>query len=192
LEIKILQRIIELSPNPEIQWTSIGLSQFYGIEIDDFAHEMAILSLWLAEHQMNLVFDDQLAGYGQSKNILPLKEAGKIVRDNATRIDWRDVCPITAKDEVYVFGNPPYLGARLQNAQQKKDMAFVFHGIRGYNNMDYIACWFYKAKKFISGNNAKAAFVTTNSICQGEQVALIWPHLLSESIEIGFAYHSFK
>ncbi len=71
-------------------------------------------------------------------------------------------------------------------------MAIVFHGIRGYNNMDYIACWFYKAKKYISGNNAKAAFVTTNSICQGEQVALLWPHLLSDNIEIGFAYHSFK
>jgi len=80
LEIRILQRIIELSPSPEIQWTSIHLSQFFGIEIDDFAHEMAILSLWLAEHQMNLVFDDQLAGYGQSKSILPLKKAGKIVR----------------------------------------------------------------------------------------------------------------
>ncbi len=104
LEVRILQRIIELSPSPEIQWTSIHLSQFFGIEIDDFAHEMAILSLWLAEHQMNLVFDDQLAGYGQSKSILPLKKAGKIVRENATRLDWKSVCPISDKDEVYIFG----------------------------------------------------------------------------------------
>ncbi len=116
LEIKILERIIELSPSPEMQWTSIHLSQFFGIEIDDFAHEMAILSLWLAEHQMNLVFEDRLFDYGKSNPILPLKEAGKIVRGNATRLDWKDVCPISDEDEAYVIGNPQYLGARLQDS----------------------------------------------------------------------------
>jgi hypothetical protein len=176
----------------EIFYTGIHLSQFYGIEIDDFAHEMAILSLWLAEHQMNRVFEDLLFDYGKSKPILPLKEAGQITHANATRINWKEVCPITEKEEVYIIGNPPYLGARLQDAEQKKDMRIVFKGKKGYNNMDYIACWLHKAKDFIEGFNAKSAFVTTNSICQGEQVALIWPDILSSKVEIDFAYQSFK
>lgn len=193
LEIKISEKITDLESNaPTIKWTEIQLSQFYGIEIDDFAHEMAILSLWLAEHQMNKVFEERLFDYGKSKPILPLKEAGQIKQGNATRRDWNEVCPITDKDEVYVIGNPPYLGARLQDAEQKKDMRIVFSGKNGYNNMDYISCWFYKAKDFIKGFNAKGAFVTTNSICQGEQVALMWPSILSDDIEIDFAYQSFK
>lgn len=192
LEIKILQRIIELSPNPIFEFTSIQLSQFYGIEIDDFAHEMAILSLWLAEHQMNIVFEDMLFDFGRSKPILPLKQAGNILQGNATRVDWKTVCPINQDDEVYIIGNPPYWGARVQDKEQKKDMMFVFRGINGYNNMDYISCWFFKAKHYIEGFNSKVAFVTTNSITQGEQVALLWPHLISDKIEINFAYQSFK
>ena len=192
LEIKILQKIIEINPNPQIEYTSINLHQFHGIEIDDFAHEMAILSLWLAEHQMDKIFEERLYGYGKSDSILPLKAAGKVVLGNATRLDWQKVCPVTANDEAYVIGNPPYLGARLQDAKQKADMDIVFNRIKGHNNMDYIACWFYKSQKYISGNNAEVAFVTTNSICQGEQVALLWPHILSGKLEIGFAYQSFK
>ena len=192
LEIKILQKITDLEPTPTFKWTSIQLSQFYGIEIDDFAHEMAILSLWLAEHQMNRVFEEMLFDYGKSKNILPLKEAGQITHANATRENWNKACPITTDDEVYIIGNPPYLGARLQDSEQKKDLGVVFNGKKGYNNMDYIACWFYKAKDYIRGYNAKCALVTTNSICQGEQVALIWPNILSDEIEIGFAHQSFK
>ena len=192
LEIKILQKITDLEANPTFKWTSVQLSQFYGIEIDDFAHEMAILSLWLAEHQMNRVFEEMLFDYGKSKPILPLKEAGQIQQGNATRRNWNEVCPISNKDEVYIIGNPPYLGARLQDAEQKKDMKFVFHGKNGYNNMDYISCWFSKAKDYIKGFNVKGAFVTTNSICQGEQVALMWPSILSDNIEIDFAHQSFK
>jgi len=141
---------------------------------------------------MNKYFEEQLYDYGKSKPILPLKQAGKIVQANATRIDWKSVCPIATDDEVYVIGNPPYLGARLQDEEQKRDMGVVFYGVSGYNNMDYISCWLLKAKKYISGFNATSAFVTTNSICQGEQVALLWPNILSEKIEIGFAYQSFK
>lgn len=192
LEIKILQRIIDLSPTPAMEFTSIQLSQFYGIELDDFAHEMAILSLWLAEHQMNKVFEEMLFDYGRSKPILPLKKAGKIVQGNAARVNWKTVCPIGENDEVYIIGNPPYLGARVQDEEQKKDMAIVFNGIHGYNNMDYISCWFFKAKNYIEDYNSKVAFVTTNSITQGEQVALLWPNLISDKIEINFAHLSFK
>lgn len=176
----------------EIWFTEIKLSQFYGIELDDFAHEMAILSLWLAEHQMNKVFVDELHDYGRAKPILPLKEAGHITQGNATRLDWKTVCPISENDEVYILGNPPYLGARLQDEEQKADMSFVFKKINGYNNMDYIAGWFYLGAKYIEDYNGKCAFVSTNSICQGEQVALIWPNIINDKIEIDFAHQSFK
>jgi len=192
LEIKILQKITDLETTPTFKWTSVNLSQFYGIEIDDFAHEMAILSLWLAEHQMNRVFEEMLFDYGKSKPILPLKEAGQIQQGNATRRNWNEACPITDNDEVYVIGNPPYLGARLQDAEQKKDMDFVFNKLKKYRDLDYINCWIYKGAEYISGLNAKCAFVTTNSICQGQQVPLIWPHILSKGIEIDFAHQSFK
>lgn len=191
LEIKVLEKITDLEGNaPTIKWTEIQLSQFYGIEIDDFAHEMAILSLWLAEHQMNRVFEDVLLDFGKSKAILPLKEAGQITQGNATRVDWNVACPISATDEVYVIGNPPYLGSRNQDKDQKEDMKFVFS--KDYKSLDYIAAWFYKGAKYIEGNNAKCAFVSTNSVCQGDQVALTWSRILSDRIEIDFAYQSFK
>ncbi|HCR89489.1 MAG TPA: SAM-dependent methyltransferase [Prolixibacteraceae bacterium] len=191
-EIKILQRIIDLSPSPTIEFSQIQLTQFYGIEIDDFAHEMAILSLWLAEHQMNRVFEEMLFDYGKSKPLLPLKEAGKIVQGNSTRLDWTEVCPVTSDDEVYIIGNPPYLGSFLQSKEQKDDLAFVCRGFKSYKDLDYIACWFIKATEFIQNKNVKAAFVTTNSICQGEQVILLWSNILKSKIEIFFAYKSFK
>lgn len=190
LEIKILQRIIDLSPTPAMEFTSIQLSQFYGIELDDFAHEMAILSLWLAEHQMNKVFEEMLFDYGKSKPILPLKQAGKIVQGNAARVDWKTVCPIGKEDEVYIIGNPPYLGSRNQVGEQKDDMKFVFR--TEYKSLDYVSIWFYKGAKYIEGNNAQLAFVSTNSICQGLLISLTWPRILNEYIEIGFAYQSFK
>ncbi len=193
LEIKILEKITDLEGiAPTIKWTDIQLSQFYGIEIDDFAHEMAILSLWLAEHQMNKVFEERLFDYGKSKDILPLKEAGQIKQGNATRVDWNSVCPISTTDEVYVIGNPPYLGYSRQDENQKEDMKIVFSRVNNYKKLDYIACWFYKATNYIHNTNAKYAFVTTNSITQGEQVALLWPLVLSKGQEIDFAHQSFK
>lgn len=192
LEIEILQDIYNTESQVSIVFTEIKLSQFYGIELDDFAHEMAILSLWLAEHQMNKVFVDELHDYGRAKPILPLKEAGHITQGNATRLDWKTVCPVDIADEVFILGNPPYLGARLQDEEQKKDMGIVFNKINGYNNMDYIASWFYLGAKYIEGKNSKCAFVSTNSICQGEQVALIWPNILNDKIEIDFVHQSFK
>ncbi|SHF77081.1 Type II restriction/modification system, DNA methylase subunit YeeA [Salegentibacter echinorum] len=192
LEIKILQKITDLETNPSFKWTSIQLSQFYGIEIDDFAHEMAILSLWLAEHQMNKVFEEMLFDYGKTKPILPLKEAGQIQQGNATRKDWSKICPISKKDEVYIIGNPPYLGYSRQDESQKEDMKNVFSRINNYKKLDYIACWFYKATKYIENRFSKYAYVTTNSITQGEQVALLWPLILNKGQEIEFAHQSFK
>lgn len=182
LEMKIIKEL------GEIVFSSITLDQFYGIELDDFAHETALLSLWLAEHQMDLQFAKEL---GQFKPPLPLKESGNIVCGNATRLNWKEICPNHNNEEVYVLGNPPYLGARIQDKEQKEDLSFVFEGFKNYKNLDYIACWFYKGYKFILNTNSKCAFVTTNSICQGQQVALLWKDIL-ENTEISFAYNSFK
>jgi len=192
LEIKILQRIIDLSQNPTLEFTQIQLSQFYGIELDDFAHEMAILSLWLAEHQMNKIFEEMLFDYGRSKPILPLKEAGQITQGNATRKNWHEVCPISKDDEIYIIGNPPYLGYGKQNSEQKDDLKIVFSNANNYKKLDYISCWLQKASIYILNINGQFAFVTTNSITQGEQVALLWPTLFARNQEISFAHQSFK
>lgn len=172
-------------------FSDIKLSQFYGIEIDDFAHEIAKLSLYLAEHQMNVWTKGQ-SEYVQVRDPLPLRETGNIVCANATRKDWEEVCPKDLFSEIYLMGNPPYLGYSMQDKEQKADLADVCKGFKNYKNLDYIACWFILGAKFIEKVNAKLAFVSTNSICQGEQVALLWPHILNEGLEIGFAHTSFK
>ncbi|MFW2590664.1 class I SAM-dependent DNA methyltransferase [Aliarcobacter butzleri] len=192
LEIEILKQIIELEQSHLWIDSVISLEQFYGIEIDDFAHEVAILSLWLAEHQMNQYFEEQLEGFTDHKSIIPLKKSGSIIQGNSIRIDWEDVCNITNKDEVYIIGNPPYLGSRNQETSHKDDMSFIFKGIKSYKILDYIACWFYKGSLFIKNKNAKCAFVSTNSICQGEQVSVFWANIFKENIEIAYAYQSFK
>lgn len=205
LEIKILQQINKLSnmkqgelfdnsKKPEqLSFLSLSsnieLTQFYGIELDDFAHEVAILSLWLTEHQMNIQFYKE---FGQTAPPLPLPEGGHIVHGNATRVNWESVCPKEDEDEIYILGNPPYQGSAKQSSLQKEDMDHVYSTINNYKKLDYISCWFYKGAKYIRNINAKLAFVSTNSITQGEQVGLMWPLIFSQNIEIGFAYQSFK
>jgi hypothetical protein len=183
LEMKIFKALNSLA------FSNINLGNFYGIEIDDFAHEVATLSLWLAEHQMNQEFFKE---FGRTKPALPLKETGNIVQGNATRIDWEKVCPKREADEIYLLGNPPYLGYSMQSNSQKEDLAIVFKGIDGFKNLDYIACWFLKGAKYIQNTNAQFALVSTNSICQGEQVASLWPQIIDKNLEIGFAHTSFK
>ncbi|TBT38335.1 class I SAM-dependent DNA methyltransferase [Vibrio parahaemolyticus] len=198
LEIEILKRIRELEGESDSgalglfdeSHSSIRLEQFHGIELDDFAHEMAILSLWLVEHQMNMVFETE---FGYTAPTLPLKQSGRIVAGNAAIVDWELVCPATDSDEVYILGNPPYLGARQQDKQQKSELKSVLKNLKGSHNLDYIAIWFYKASLYCVGKHAvKAAFVSTNSIVQGVQVATLWPAIFEKAIEIDFCYSSFK
>lgn len=188
LEMSILKRIDSLSKERSFQFSTIMLTQFYGIELDDFAHEVAMLSLWLAEHQMNLEF---YKAFGRTSPSLPLHDGGNIVHGNATRLDWEVVCPKVDGDEIYILGNPPYLGTRNQEKEHKSDMTYVFEGIKNYKSFDYIACWFYKATNYIKDFSAKYAFVSTNSICQGDQVSIFWLHI-GENLEIFFAHQSFK
>ena len=169
---------------------SVTLDQFYGIEIEDFACDTTRLSLWIAEHQMNVKLREEVKD--AVRPTLPLQHAGAIVCGNALRLDWEEILPHKKDDEVYLFGNPPYLGSSMQNKEQKDDMKFVFGNVlKKYKNLDYISCWFFLGKYYIRNTKAKFAFVSTNSIFQGEQVGLLWPSILSE-VYINFAYHSFK
>lgn len=197
--------------------SKIKLDNFYGIEIDDFPHEIAILSLYLAKHQMNIEFEKQ---FGREIKLIPLKDNANIIRGNAARLDWNEVCPnvphavgIPANvnqqseligfesdggqqelakeeyDEIYLIGNPPYAGFSQQTIDQKEDLHLL---LKSTTKMDYISIWFIRGSQYIKGTKARYAFVSTNSITQGEQVALLWPKVLVEENSIGFACTSFK
>lgn len=190
LEMAIFKEIDIANKTYTTQYSGISLNHFYGIEIDDFAHEIAILSLWLAEHQMNQEF---FKAFGRTKPALPLKQTGNIVHENATRVDWEIVCPKLPNNETYILGNPPFLGTRNQKKQHKDDMIVALKNVKNYKTLDYIACWFYKASNYILNSNSKYAFVTTNSISQGDQVSVLWNTiLLNNQLEIDFAHQSFK
>ena len=190
LEIEVLQEIKELDSNDWLLINSgMRLSQFFGIEIDDYAHEMAKLSLWIAEHQMNVLYSKIL---GEYRPTLPLSEPGNIVCTNATQYDWSKVCPRDHIGQIYLVGNPPYSGAKLQTQDQKKDLANIFKKFKLYKNLDYISCWFYLASKYIKGIQSSFAFVSTSSISQGEQVSLLWPSIINMALEISFAYKPFE
>lgn len=190
LEIRIWEALRDIAPVAVIPFPTITLTQFYGIELDEYACDTATLSLWLAEHQMNVLFRD---AFGVQPETLPLKPSGHIVCGNACRLDWDAVCPHTSSDEVYIMGNPPYLGSSLQDYEQKEDMKIAIGDIcKGYKKLDYIAVWFIKAAEYCKQSDASYAFVSTNSISQGEQVALLWPIIFNNGLEIKFAYTSFK
>lgn len=177
LENKILHVLQQCFVQTSIQFTDssvIKISQFYGIELDDFAHETAILSLWLAEHQMNCLFAKE---FGVNIKALPLKINLNIRHGNACRLDWNEVCPHTANEEVFVMGNPSYVGSKVQSKTQKADIAAVFGKLKNSKILDYIANWFYLGAKYIKNSAARYAFVSTNSICQGEQVSVLWPEI---------------
>lgn len=190
LEIRIWKAMRDIANSAMLPISDISLTQFYGIELDEFACDTATLSLWLAEHQMNVRFHDEL---GVQPDPLPLKPSGHIVHGNACRLDWNTICPHTPDEEVYIMGNPPYLGSSLQNASQKEDMRIAIGDIcKGWKKLDYIASWFIKGAKYCQNSKASMAFVTTNSISQGEQVSILWPIIFKLGLEIAFAYTSFK
>ncbi len=190
IEIEVYRRLNAIRKSGGlILKSNISLSQFYGIELDDFAHESAKLSLWLAEHQMNLAFKEV---FGDARPTLPLRDSGHIVCGNATRLYWEQVCPKEQGAEIYILGNPPYLGSKVQSKNHKDDMKHALASFKKYKDLDYISCWFFQASTYISSIESKYSFVTTNSICQGGQVSMLWPNIFNLNLEIGFAYQSFK
>lgn len=165
----------------------VKISQFYGIEINDFATTVAKTALWIAESQMMKETEEIVH---LNLDFLPLKSYANIVCANALEIDWEEVVP---KEELnYIMGNPPFLGMKYQSVKQKKDMANVFKNMKNYGSLDFVSSWFFIASNFIKSTNIKAAFVSTNSITQGEQVAILWKPILEMGIKIDFAFQTFR
>lgn len=166
----------------------LNVDQFYGIELEEFSAKIAEVSMWLMDHLMNRIV---AAEFGQLFARIPLKTSASIVHGNALQIDWNEVLPsITCN---YIIGNPPFYGARNQNKEQKKEVLNVFSGIKGVGILDYVCCWYKKASEYIKGRRIAVAFVSTNSITQGEQVGILWKHLLEDlGMHIQFAHQTFK
>ena len=165
----------------------VSISQFYGIEINDFAVTVAKTALWIAESQMLKETEDIIQA---SLDFLPLKSYANIVEGNALRIDWNEVIP--KYDLNYIMGNPPFLGARIMSKEQKDDILSVFGKIKGVGNLDYVSGWYIKAANYIDDTTIRCAFVSTNSITQGEQPAILWKPIIEKGIKIDLAWRTFK
>ena len=166
----------------------LRVSQFYGIEIDESAAHIARVALWITDHQMNLETAER---FGTTRPTVPLVDAPHIHHANALRTDWASVLP--PEQCRYVLGNPPFVGKKEQNAEQKADMAQVFAKVKGAGVLDFVAAWYVKAAAYIQRNpNIDVAFVSTSSITQGEQVAVLWPTLLQAGVKIRFAHRTFQ
>ena len=171
----------------------VKISQLYGIEINDFAVSVANAALWIAESQM---LEETMSIVYSNIDFLPIKSYSNIVEGNALKLNWEEVVP---KEKLsYIIGNPPFVGHSIQNEQQKKEIRSIYVDENGkeYNlagKIDYVAGWYFKAASLISNTNIKVAFVSTNSICQGEQVVGVWQPLYKRfGVNIDFAYQTFK
>ena len=165
----------------------VSINQFYGIEINDFACSVAQTALWIAESQM-MQETDEIVGFNLDP--LPLKTYTNIHEGNALRMDWNEVVP--ASELNYIMGNPPFIGQAMRSKEQAEDLKEVFSPSNDYGKLDYVTGWFKKAADMMKGTPIEAAFVSSNSICQGEMVNLFWQKLLSDRVFINFAYNSFK
>lgn len=207
LELEILRTIREhgqlyLSVKEFVQ---VDVDQFFGIEIEDFPAQISQVALWLTDHQMNMQASEE---FGQYFRRLPLIHSARIVCGNALRIDWNEVIP--AEEVDYIFGNPPFVGAKFMNDDQRTDMAMIFDGVARYGLLDYVSAWYLKTTQYLRGediaagvqgglfgrpegpsDHVRTAFVSTNSITQGEQVGVLWSELLNLGTKIHFAHRPF-
>jgi hypothetical protein len=166
----------------------VDVDQFYGIEIEEFPSQIAQVALWLMDHQMNLRVSEE---FGQYFVRLPLRKAPNIVYGNALTLDWRSVIGPGALS--YIVGNPPFVGAKYMNEGQREEVAAVFVGTKNAGLLDYVTCWYRKAAEYMVSNpKIRAAFVSTNSISQGEQPGILWPGLFAQGVRINFAHRTFQ
>jgi len=197
LQLRLLENevILELtggqiSMGEVINPIKVSISQFYGIEINDFAVTVARTALWIAENQMMKKTEDIIK---MPLDFLPLKTNAYIVEGNALRIDWNDVVPKTELN--YIMGNPPFVGARLmaQGSTQKLEVQQTFGNIKDVQDLDYVTCWYKVAAQYIQDTRIEVCFVSTNSICQGSQVPILWNVLFNSfKVHINFAYQTFR
>jgi len=186
LELEVLKMLIDTGGQQimDIQYhCKINVDQFYGIECEEFPCQIAVVGMWLIDHQMNMLVSEHFGLYFAR---LPLEYSATIVHGNALRIDWENVVP---KNQLnYILGNPPFLGFTYMNSEQKLDMSEYTKA----KNLDYVCVWYLKAAKLIQNTTIQAAFVSTNSITQGETVSVLWSILLSDfDMQINFAYRTF-
>ena len=191
LELEILRHVHKSADSGFLdifQLIGVNVDQFHGIEIEEWPARIAEVALWLTDHQMNLKVSEE---FGQYFARLPLKKAPHIVNGNALRIDWNDVVP--AYRLSYLLGNPPFVGSKMLSDAQRAEVATVFHDAKGAGVLDYVACWYRKAADYMAENPAiRAAFVSTNSITQGEQVGILWPDLFRRSVKLHYAHRTFQ
>lgn len=193
IELKIAARLQELEGTQGQVGLdgSIGLqvrlSQFHGIEYEEWSSQIATVAMFLADHQANLALDE-ITGAAPSR--FPITESAQIVHGNALQLNWADVCPMD--ENTIIMGNPPFYGSSLQSLEQKNDTAGVWKGISGSGNLDYVANWYLVAARHISSTNGRAAFVSTNSVTQGEQPAIMWGRISPLGIAIDFAHRTFS
>ncbi|WP_242042871.1 DNA methyltransferase [Trichormus variabilis] len=190
LEIKILQELNKtgqqfIDVKDIIQ---VDVDQFAGIEYDEFAVRVAEVAMWLIDHQMNIKVSNE---FGQYFVRLPLTKSAKIVHGNSLQIDWERV---VKKEKLnFILGNPPFVGSKMMNEIQRQDLLAAFNNANGAGVMDYVSAWYVKASQLIQNSSIKAAFVSTNSISQGEQVGILWNILfINYKIKIHFAHRTFK
>jgi type I restriction-modification system DNA methylase subunit len=189
LEIELLSIYMQSQMVTDIELLiRVNVDQFYGIEIEEFPARIAQTALWLMDHLMNNKASER---FGKYIVRIPLTASPTIVNSNALSIDWEKIVP---KDEIsYILGNPPFLGARVMSKEQKAEVNIVFDDMKDNSNLDYVTCWYKKAALYIQETNIEVAFVSTNSICQGEQVPILWPELMNKhNIKINFAHQTFK
>jgi hypothetical protein len=165
----------------------VDVDQFYGIEIEEFPAQIAQVALWLMDHQMNTRVGEQ---FGEYFARLPLVKSATIVHGNALRIDWNEVVPKGRLS--YILGNPPFVGKKEQSREQKEDLLRIFPDESGAGVLDFVACWFLLAARYMQGTSISCAFVSTNSITQGEQVAVLWSAVMRLGVSIGFAHRTFR
>lgn len=166
----------------------VSIQQFYGIEINDFAVTVAKTALWIAESQM--MEETKSIVYGFNDDFLPLKTYVNITEGNALAMDWNEIIPSIKLS--YIMGNPPFVGTKNMNIMQKKDVKKILGEWKNYGTLDYVSCWYKKASDYINNTHIHCAYVSTNSICQGEQVTNLWEPLFESGIQIDFAYRTFQ
>ncbi len=182
-ELKAGQRVLDIGLR-----VKVNVNQFYGIEIEEFPSRIAEVALWLTDHQMNNMVSE---AFGEAYVRLPLTVSPNIHFRNALRVNWEDI--VTKKELSFILGNPPFVGKQYQNAEQKADMDLVFSGVKGSGVLDFVTCWYVKAAEYIRKTTIKVAFVSTNSIAQGEQVGILWNELFSKyRLKIHFAHRTFN
>ncbi len=196
LELDVLKQIRELTGKGQMLDVSllslIDVNLFYGIEYEEFPAEIARVALWLTDHQANMELS---AEFGLSFVRLPLRNTPNILHGNALRIDWSElVSTVSNQTEttLYILGNPPFVGKDKRTPEQTADMEFCCSDVPNFKTLDYVSAWFIKAAKFIENTQIKVAFVSTNSITQGEQVGVLWSYLLDKGAKIHFAHRTFK